>query len=59
MIGGPTAEAIAVFLYDKYYLYVIALAAIAVFVGWIAMYIGKKEGFSVKKKNQEKSEEDK
>ena len=48
IIGGETAEAISIFLYKKYYVWVIACASLAVVVGLIAMYFGKKEGLSVK-----------
>ena len=48
IVGGPTGEAIAQFLYKEYYVWVIALASIAVLVGLVAMYFGKKEGLSVK-----------
>jgi hypothetical protein len=47
-IGGETAEAICTFLYNEYYVWVIAGASIAVIIGLIAMYVGKKEGLSVK-----------
>lgn len=43
------AEDICVFLYKTYYPYVIAGASTAVFIGWMAMYIGKKQGLAVKK----------
>ena len=42
IIGGSTGEAISVFIFDKYYPWVIAASAISVFIGWIAMYIGGK-----------------
>lgn len=47
-IGGETAEAVCMFLYEKYYVWVIVGASIAVLIGLVAMYIGKKEGKSVK-----------
>ena len=47
-IGGETATAICTFLYKQYYVWVIALASAAIVVGLIAMYVGKKEGLSVK-----------
>ncbi len=47
-IGGESAEAISLFLKNDFYPYVIALASIAVFIGWIAMYIGGKESLSIK-----------
>ena len=49
IIGGKTGEAISVFLYKEFYPWVIALASVAVIIGLIAMYVGKKEGLSVKK----------
>ena len=51
IIGGPTAESISVFLYKGYYPWVIAMASAAILVGTLAMYVGKKEGLSVKKIN--------
>lgn len=48
IIGGPVGEAIALFLYKKFYPWVIALASIAVIIGLIAMYIGGKEALSSK-----------
>ena len=43
IIGGSTGEAIAVFLYDNCYIWVIACASIAILVGLIGMYFDKKE----------------
>ena len=48
IFGGAVGESIAVFFSDVFYLYVFALASIAVVVGLIAMYVGKEEGLSVK-----------
>ena len=48
IIGGATAEKISLFLYNDIYPYIIALASVAIWIGWIAMYVGKKEGLSVK-----------
>lgn len=57
VIGGSTGEFISLFLYKQYYPWVIAMASIAVMIGLIAMYIGKKEALSTKtfqsKKNSE------
>lgn len=53
IIGGPTGEAISIFLSKQYYPVIIAMASISVIIGWIAMYVGKKEGFSLKKKKSE------
>lgn len=49
IVGGEMGAKISVFLYKEFYPWVIALASIAVIIGLIAMYIGKKEGLSVKK----------
>lgn len=60
IIGGNVGENIAVFIKDYVYPYIIALASIAVLIGWIAMYVGKKEGLSVKsfnKKSEDKIKE--
>lgn len=54
IIGGPTGEAIALFLYKQYYPWVIALASIAVIIGLIAMYVGKKEALSSKSLSKKK-----
>lgn len=48
IIGGETGESISVFLYKQYYPWVIAMAALAVVVGLVAMYVGKQQGLSVK-----------
>ena len=39
IIGGPTGEAIALFLYKQFYPWIIALATIAVLVGLVAHYV--------------------
>ena len=44
--GGATGEAIALFLHEKYYPWVIALASIAVIVGLVSMYVGKEKSLS-------------
>lgn len=54
IIGGTLGEQIALFLYKQYYPWVIALASLAVVVGLIAMYVGKKQGLSVKKNEEKK-----
>lgn len=51
IIGGPTGEAISIFLYKQVYPWIIALASLAIVVGTVAMYVGKKESLSVKKIN--------
>lgn len=43
IVGGPLAESISLFLYKQYYPWVIAAASAAVLIGWIALYIRKKE----------------
>lgn len=48
IIGGEAGESISVFLYKQYYPWVIALASIAVLIGLVAMYVGKKEALSTK-----------
>jgi len=45
---GGTGEAISTWPYKEYYPWVIALASIAILIGLIAMYVGKKEAFSTK-----------
>ncbi len=63
IIGGPTGEAISVFLSAKFYPVVMVLASIAVLFGLAAMYAGKKQDFSLKTLNREEekkeNEEDK
>ena len=46
--AGGTGETIAVWLYKQYYPWVIALASIAVIIGLISMYVGRKEALSSK-----------
>ena len=48
LIGGPTGQAISVFLYKQYYPWIIALASIAVIIGLVGMYVGKQEALSAK-----------
>lgn len=45
-VGGDTGEAIALFLYNQYYPWVIALASLSVLVGLAAMYAGKEKALS-------------
>lgn len=49
IIGGHTGEAIALFLSKQIYPWIIAMASVAVIIGWIAMYIGKIDEASVNK----------
>jgi hypothetical protein len=53
IIGGSAGEAISLFLYKEYYPWVIAAAAVAVLVGWVAMYVRKKQSPAPKKKEDE------
>ena len=55
-IGGTTGEAISVFLYDKYYPWVIIAGSIALVIGLFAMYLGKLEGLSIKNVSTDKKE---
>lgn len=57
IIGGEKGEGIAIFLYNDYYKWVIFAASVSILIGLAAMYVGKKEGLSVKsvgKKNDER-----
>ena len=54
---GGTGEAIANWLYKQYYPWVIALASIAILIGLVAMYVGKKEAFSTKSFGIDKKKE--
>ena len=51
IIGGDIGAAISNFLYKDFYPWVIVLGSVAILIGLIAMYVGKKEGLSVKKTN--------
>lgn len=57
--AGGTGEAIATWLYKEYYPWVIALASIAILIGLVAMYVGKKEAFSTKSFGINKKKEEK
>lgn len=57
--AGGTGEAISTWLYKQYYPWVIALASIAILIGLIAMYVGKKEAFSTKSFGISKKQEEK
>ena len=54
IIGGDIGAAISNFLYKDFYPWVIVLGSVAILIGLIAMYVGKKEGLSVKKTNADK-----
>lgn len=54
IIGGDTATAMMTFVGEYVYTYIIAAASIAVFIGWIALYVGKKEGLSIKSFDKKK-----
>ena len=47
IIGGPTGETIALFLYKQVYPWIIAMASVAVLVGLVAMYVGKQKSLPV------------
>ena len=47
-IGGETGNAIALFLYNDYYKWVILGASVAVLIGLIGMYVAGEKGLSVK-----------
>ena len=49
IIGGDTGANISNFLYKQFYPWVIVMGCVAILIGLIAMYVGKKEGLSVKK----------
>ncbi|MBE6038546.1 MAG: hypothetical protein E7218_05005 [Anaerofustis stercorihominis] len=55
IIGGPVAESISVFIYEKYYPWIIITGSVAILSGLIAMYVGKLEGLSIKSVNTNKS----
>lgn len=54
---GGTGEMIATWLYKQYYPWVIALASIAILIGLVSMYVGKKEAFSTKSFGIDKKKE--
>ena len=54
IIGGPTGETIALFITKKVYPWIIAMAAVAVVIGLVAMYIGKIDEASVNKSKKAK-----
>ncbi len=54
---GGTGEAIGTWLYKQYYPCVIALASIAILIGLVAMYVGKKEAFSTKSFGMDKKKD--
>lgn len=54
IVGGTSGEKITVFMADEVYPVIIALASIAVLIGWIAMYVGKEEGLSINKMKNKK-----
>jgi len=54
IIAGPSVPALqtaSVWMYKTYYPIFIALGSIAVLIGLVAMYAGKKEGLSIKSVN--------
>lgn len=59
IIGGPAGEAVALFLYKKYYPWVIALASIAVIIGLIGMYVSGQQALSAKSLGTDKAKKKK
>lgn len=59
IVGGPLAETISVFLQKQYYPWVIIIGSAALVIGWIAMYVGKLEGLSVKSVGKKTDSEEK
>ena len=57
-IGGSSAEKICLFLYNEYYPWIIAIAAISVIVGLVAMYIEKIDGKCKKKQTANVAEQE-
>lgn len=55
IIGGDVGANISIFLYKQFYPWVIVVGCMAVLVGLVAMYVGKKEGLSVKKASAEEN----
>ena len=55
--GGELAEKISLFIYDKYYPWVIIIGSFAILSGLVAMYVGKLEGLSIKSVSADKSAE--
>jgi len=56
---GGAGEAIGTWLYKQYYPWVIALASIAILIGLVAMYVGRKEAFSTKSFGIDKKKDEK
>ncbi len=57
IIGGETGRLIYSFLFDRYFVWVIALGSLSVVVGLVAMYIGKMDDLSLKSiKKSEKAD---
>ena len=53
-VGGDIGKALYSFFFNEYYPWVIALGAISIIIGLIAMYIGKIEDMSLKSMSKEK-----
>jgi short subunit fatty acids transporter len=54
VIGGETGQAIAEFLYNDYYKWVILGASVSVLIGLIGLYVSGEEGLSVKSVGKKK-----
>lgn len=62
IIGGDTGANIAAFIYKQYYPWVAVVAAVAVLIGLVALYINKTITFKYpkkEKKNKENKDESK
>ena len=55
IIGGETGQAIAKFLYNDYYTWVILGASVSVLIGLIGLYVSGEEGLSVKSVGKKES----
>ena len=58
IIGGGTGEAIALFLYNDYYKWVILGASVSVLIGLIGLYVSGEEGLSVKSVGRKKEKKE-
>ena len=49
IVGGSMGETIALFLQKQFYPWVFMAASVAILIGTIAMYVGKKDGSTANK----------
>ena len=52
VLGGEIGESVSLFLFDKYYPVIIAMASLAIIVGLIGMYLSKEQSLSIKTMNK-------